>query len=68
MGDLIDSTLSNAVWFYSSKGDNLAAKGLKLSLNPITAMGDLIDSTLSNARWFYSSTGDNLAAKGFNCT
>ena len=29
MGDLIDFTLSNARRFYSSKGQNLAAKGLK---------------------------------------
>ena len=54
MGDLIDFTLSNArPSIYSSKGKNLAAKGLKtklLSLNPFTAMGDLIDFTLSNAR------------------
>ena len=28
MGDLIDFTLSNARWFYSSKGENLAAKGI----------------------------------------
>ena len=31
MGDLTDFTLSNARRFYSSKGDNLAAKGLKTS-------------------------------------
>ena len=29
MGDLIDFTLSNARQFHSSKGENLAAKGLK---------------------------------------
>ena len=29
MGDLIDFTLSNARRFYSSKGKNSAAKGLK---------------------------------------
>ena len=29
MGDLIDFTLSNARRFYSSKGENLAAKGLR---------------------------------------
>ena len=28
MGDLIDFTLSNARRFYSSKGENLAVKGL----------------------------------------
>ena len=28
MGDFIDFTLSNARRFYSSKGENLAAKGL----------------------------------------
>ena len=29
MGDFIDFTLSNARQFYSSKEENLAAKGLK---------------------------------------
>ena len=31
MGDLIDFTLSNARRFYSSKGENLAVKGLILN-------------------------------------
>ena len=38
MGDLIDFTLSNARRFYSSKGQNLAAKGLKRYLCILTGI------------------------------
>ena len=42
MGDLIDFTLSNARRFYSSKGKNLAAKGLN---GERTVKGDLPSET-----------------------
>ena len=54
-------TLSNARWFYSSKGDPLGSKGLKNYLpQPFPAQDQPIDFTLSNARRFYSSKGRPL--------
>ena len=75
LGALMDFTLSNARWFYSSMGNPLARKGLINSVksyapvNPLTAewaLRALIDFTLSNARRFYSSMGNPLAGKGLN--
>ena len=37
MGDLIDFTLSNARRFYSSKGENLAVKGLRGNTRPVSS-------------------------------
>ena len=49
---LIDFTLSNARRFYSSNGDPLGVKGLKItvSLNPFKPKSAQKDFTLSNAR------------------